>query len=222
MLAALKTPDEAYQNSHTFQQLVNSIQDCSKPTVCALNGFAFGGGNELAITCTARIAKEGLPIVACQPEANLGFIPGSGGTQRLPRLVGVDTAAEILRTARPVSGKEALDIGLIDREAKGDLVEEAVVFAKQLASGEVQPRGFMKNEIGDDLKPEEINIGHLSKKIDKIMNKAIYDGIHLPLHEALELESNLFGECIMTSDMKIGLDNFLKNGPKVKAEFIHQ
>ena len=222
MLAALKTPEEGYDNSHTFQQLINTIEDCKKPTVCALNGFAFGGGNELAITCTARVAKKGLPVVACQPEANLGFIPGSGGTQRLPRLVGVDVAAEILRTARPVSGKEALEIGLIDKEIEGDLVEGAVEYAKKLAKGEIQPRKFSTNGTHENLAPKEINIGHLSKKIDHIMNKAIYDGIKLPLNEALELESKLFGECILTDDMKIGLDNFLTNGPRAKAEFIHK
>ncbi len=221
MLAALETPEEGYNNSHTFQGLINTIEQCSKPTVCALNGFAFGGGNELAITCTARIAKKGLPVVACQPEVNLGFIPGAGGTQRLPRLVGVDIAAEILRTARPVTGKEATEIGLVDREAEGDLVEEAVAFAKQLVSGEVQPREFIHSGSDQPFEPKEINIGHLSKKIDEIMNKAIYDGIKLPLADALELESKLFGECILTDDMKIGLDNFLNNGPRAKAEFKH-
>ena len=222
MLAALKTPEEGYDNSHTFQHLINTIEKCKKPTVCALNGFAFGGGNELAITCTARVAKKGLSVVACQPEANLGFIPGSGGTQRLPRLVGVDVAAEILRTARPVSGKEALEIGLIDKEIDGDLVEGAVEYAKKLAKGEIQPRKFSTNGTHENLAPKEINIGHLSKKIDHIMNKAIYDGIKLPLNEALELESKLFGECILTDDMKIGLTNFLTNGPRAKAEFIHK
>ena len=221
MLAALKTPDEGYDNSHTFQGLINTIQECAKPTVCALNGFAFGGGNELAIACSARIAKKGLPVVACQPEVNLGFIPGAGGTQRLPRLVGVDIAAEILRTARPVSGKEAAEIGLIDREAQEDLVLEAIEFTKQLVKGEARPREFMTAN-GSDLVPKDINIGHLSKKIDEIMNKAIYDGFKLPLEEALELESRLFGECIITDDMKIGLENFLNNGPKSKAQFIHK
>ena len=222
MLAALKTPEEGYDNSHTFQQLINTIEKCKKPTVCAFNGFAFGGGNELAITCTARVAKKGLPVVACQPEVNLGFIPGAGGTQRLPRLIGVDIAAEILRTARPISGKEAVKIGLIDQEIEGDLVEGAVTFAKQLVKGEVQPREFMKGGSSEDFMPKDINIGHLSKKIDEIMNKAIYDGIKLPLSEALELESKLFGECILTDDMRIGLDNFLENGPRAKAEFTHK
>ncbi|MCB0480046.1 MAG: 3-hydroxyacyl-CoA dehydrogenase/enoyl-CoA hydratase family protein [Flavobacteriales bacterium] len=221
MLAALKTPEEGYNNSHTFQQLINTIEKCKKPTVCALNGFAFGGGNELAITCTARVAKKGLPVVACQPEVNLGFIPGAGGTQRLPRLVGVDIAAEILRTARPISGAEASEIGLVDREIEGDLIEGAVAFAKQLVNGEVEPRDFMKGGSAENLSPKEINIGHLSKKIDEIMNRAIYEGIKLPLEEALELESKLFGECILTEDMRVGLNNFLENGPRAKAEFKH-
>ena len=62
---------------------------------------------------------------------------------------------------------------------------------------------------------------HLSKKIDEIMNRAIYEGIKLPLEEALELESKLFGECILTEDMRVGLNNFLENGPRAKAEFKH-
>ncbi|MCP3931272.1 MAG: 3-hydroxyacyl-CoA dehydrogenase/enoyl-CoA hydratase family protein [Bacteroidetes bacterium] len=222
MLAALKTPEEGYNNSHTFQKLISTIERCKKPTVCALNGFAFGGGNEMAITCTARIAKKGLSIVACQPEVNLGFIPGAGGTQRLPRLVGVDVAAEILRTGRPVSGKKALEIGLIDREAEGDLISEAVVFAKQLVKGEALARPVLENSADDKFSPKDVNIGHLSKKIDEILKRAIYDGIKLPLNEALELESQLFGECILTNDMKIGLNNFLTNGPRAKAEFTHK
>ncbi|MCP4457074.1 MAG: 3-hydroxyacyl-CoA dehydrogenase/enoyl-CoA hydratase family protein [Cytophagales bacterium] len=220
MLATLKTPDQGYDNSHTFQGFLNDIEACKKPVVCALNGFAFGGGNELAIACTARIAKKGLPVVACQPEVNLGFIPGAGGTQRLPRLVGVDIAAEILRTAVPVSGKRALEIGMIDREADGDLVEEAVAFANQLVSGEATKRELVQSDGGSN-EPKDLDIGHLSKKIDEIINRAIYEGIKLPLNEALELESNLFGECILTDDMKIGLTNFKTNGPKVKAEFNH-
>tara|TARA_B100000959_G_scaffold137333_1_gene144381 strand:+ start:3461 stop:5467 length:2007 start_codon:yes stop_codon:yes gene_type:complete len=221
MLSSLKTPEEGYDNSRTFQGLINTIEECKKSTVCALNGFAFGGGNELAITCTARIARKGLAVVACQPEVNLGFIPGAGGTQRLPRLVGVDIAAEILRTARPVSGQEAEEIGLVDKVVEGDLVEYAVEFTKQLIKGEIQPKEFMKQGSSEGFMPKEVNIGHLSKKIDEIMNKAIYEGIKLPLTEALELESKLFGECILTEDMKIGLDNFMENGPRVKAEFKH-
>ncbi len=222
MLAALKTPEQGFDNSHTFQGLLNYIEQCKKPVVCALNGFAFGGGNELALSCSARIAKKGLSVVACQPEVKLGFIPGAGGTQRLPRLIGLDKAAEILRTARPISGKEAVEIGLVDREAENDLVAEAVGFASQLARGVIQPRKFTKSGSDGEFVPKDLNIGHLSKKIDEIMNRAIYEGIKLPLKEALELESNLFGECILTKDMKIGLDNFKNNGPRTKAEFIHK
>jgi enoyl-CoA hydratase / 3-hydroxyacyl-CoA dehydrogenase len=221
MLAALKTPAQGYDNSHTFQGYLNYIEQCKKPVVCALNGFAFGGGNELAMSCTARIAKKGLPVVACQPEVNLGFIAGAGGTQRLPRLVGVDIAADILRTARPVSGKEALEIGLIDWEATGSLLKEAIIFAKQLAAGKARPHRLPKTPLGGSFSPKNIDIGHLSKKIDSILTRAIYEGINMTLEEGLELESRLFGECLLTEDMKIGLENFMKNGPKVKANFKH-
>ncbi|OFY85620.1 MAG: hypothetical protein A3F72_10665 [Bacteroidetes bacterium RIFCSPLOWO2_12_FULL_35_15] len=222
MLASLKTPAEGYNNSRTFQAVVDYVENYAKPVVCAMNGFAFGGGNELAMACTARICKKGLPVLVCQPEVNLGFIPGAGGTQRLPRIVGVEKAAEILRTARSVSSKEAAEIGLVYKEAEGDLVDEAVKLAKQIASGEVKVKTVPKEPISTNGNPKPIEIGHLSKKIDEIIVKAIYEGSRLTLKEGLDLESRMFGECLNTEDMKIGLENFKTNGPKMKANFIHK
>jgi enoyl-CoA hydratase/3-hydroxyacyl-CoA dehydrogenase len=222
MLASLKTPEEGYNNSHTFQSVLNYVESFAKPVVCAMNGFAFGGGNELAMSCTARICKKGLPVLVCQPEVNLGFIPGAGGTQRLPRIVGVEKAAEILRTARNVSAKEAAEIGLVYKEVEGDLVDEAVKFAKQIASGDVKVKTIPQDAISTNGNPIQLEIGHLSKKIDEIIVKAIYEGSHLSLKDGLELESRMFGECLLTEDMKIGLENFKSNGPKAKANFIHK
>jgi enoyl-CoA hydratase/3-hydroxyacyl-CoA dehydrogenase len=222
MLAALKTPAEGYNNSRTFQAVVDYVESYSKPVVCAMNGFAFGGGNELAMACTARICKKGLPVLVCQPEVNLGFIPGAGGTQRLPRIVGVEKAAEILRTARSVSAKEAAEIGLVYKEAEGDLVDEAIKLAKQIASGEVKVKTLSKEPISKNGSPKPVEIGHLSKKIDEILVKAIYEGSRMNLKEGLDLESRMFGECLNTEDMKIGLENFKTNGPKAKANFIHK
>ena len=222
MLSSVKTKIEGYETSHTFQGFLNDIEQSEKPIVCALNGFAFGGGNELAIACKARVVRKGLPIVSCQPEVNLGFIPGAGGTQRLPRLIGVDRAAEILRTGRPVSSQEALEIGLVDIESEVDLIEDAVIYTKLIISGEVQPKDLSKKATENSYSPKDINIGHLSKKIDHIMTQAIYEGAYMSLDEGLDLESKLYGECILTEDMKIGLENFKINGPKTKAEFVHR
>ena len=222
MLMALKTPAEGYDNSHTFQAELNYVENYPKPVICAINGFAFGGGNELAMSCTARICKKGLPVLACQPEVNLGFIPGGGGTQRLPRLVGADKAAEILRTGRTVSGKEALAIGLVNKETDGDLITDAIEYARQIAKGENVPPKLDKGPIANIGTPREVEIGHLSKKIDAIITKSIYDGLGITLEAGLDLESRMFGECLLTADMKIGLDNFKTNGPKAKAVFIHE
>lgn len=222
MLAALKTPQEGYENSRTFQSVLDYIENYSKPIVCAMNGFAFGGGNELAMSCTTRICKKGLPVLVSQPEVNLGFIPGAGGTQRLPRIVGVEKAAEILRTARNVSAKEAEEIGLVHTTVEGNLVDEAIALANKIASGEIKVKPISKEPISSNGNPKQIEIGHLSKKIDEIMIKAIYEGSRLSLKEGLDLESRMFGECLNTEDMKIGLENFKTNGPKAKANFIHK
>jgi enoyl-CoA hydratase / 3-hydroxyacyl-CoA dehydrogenase len=221
MLASLKTPGEGYNNSHTFQSVLNYIENYKKPVVCALNGFAFGGGNELAMACTARICKKDLRVLVCQPEINLGFIPGAGGTQRLPRLVGINTAAEILRTARNVSSREAVEIGLVLKEVSGDLVAEAIALVKQIEDGETSISDISKEPLSSNSHPEPIDIGHHSKRIDAILVKSIYEGARLSLVDGLELESKMFGECLLTDDMKIGLTNFKTNGPKSQAEFVH-
>jgi len=221
-LAACKTADAGYDNSQNFQKVCNFVEALSKPVVCAWNGFAFGGGAELAMSCTARVCKAGMKIAACQPEVNLGFIPGAGGTQRLPRLVGVSKAAEILRTARPVPSSEAVEIGLARAEVEGDLVEAAASLVQQIASGEVIVPAIETGPLTDIGDPEDLDIGFHSRKIDSILVNAIYAGANMTLAEGLELESRSFGKCIETEDMWIGLDNFMSKGAGSKAEFIHR
>ncbi len=221
-LATYKTPQQGFDSSQSFQAVLNHIERLQKPVVCAMNGFAFGGGNELAMACTLRVCKKGLRVLASQPEVNLGFIPGAGGTQRLPRLVGLDRAQEILRTARPVSSSEAVEIDLVHKEVAGDLVAEAVALTRQISTGEIQVQPIRSTPFKLGETAPRIDIRHLSKKIDEILVRAIYDGAAMNLAEGLELESRLFGECIETEDMKIGIDNFMKNGPRAKAEFVHK
>jgi len=239
-LATCKTPQDGYDMCQRFHKVMNRIETLKKPVVCALNGFAFGGGNELAMACTMRIAKKNLPVVACQPEVNLGFIAGAGGTQRLPRLVGLDKGAELLRTGRPISSREAVDIGLIHKEVEGDLIGEAISLVKQIAGGKIKVTPIQKTPLSrQDLRPDgqhghqevtpddtrkarNLDIGHLSRAIDGILVRAIYDGAGMNLKDGLDLECRLFGECITTQDMKIGIDNFMKNGPKAKAQFVHR
>ncbi len=221
-LAACRTPEDGYETSRTFQDVCNRVQNLAKPVVCALNGFAFGGGSELALACRSRICRKGMRVVACQPEVNLGFIPGAGGTQRLPRLIGIDKAAELLRTGRPVSSTEALEIGLVDREVEDDLIEEAIATVRQIASGKLSTKTIPKEPLPDIGAPGELDIDHLSRRIDGILTRAIYEGAGLSLEEGLELEARLFGECINTEDMKIGLENFKTRGPRAKATFVHR
>jgi enoyl-CoA hydratase/carnithine racemase len=221
-LAACKTAEAGYQNSQNFQKVCNYVEGLKKPVVCAWNGFAFGGGAELAMSCTDRVCRAGMPIAACQPEVNLGFIPGAGGTQRLPRMVGVSKAAEILRTARPVSSKEAVEIGLAREEVEGDLVEAAASLVRQIADGSVVVPKIETGPLSDIGEPEALDIGHHSRKIDSILVNAIYQGAQMTLDEGLELESRSFGKCIETEDMWIGLDSFMTKGASAKANFVHR
>ena len=222
-LARIQGPADGEKTSRASQVCVDAIQAVPKPTVAALNGLAFGGGIETAMACEARIATKGLKVLAGQPEANLGIIPGAGGTVRLPRLVGLERANEMLRTCRPIGSEKALAWGLIREEVDGDLVHRAVQLAKDMASGKAprsrMPEGPLPN-VPATL--PAVDIGHLSRKVDEILQKAILGAAKLPLKEAIPLEAKCFGEVCGTEDMKLGVANFLKNGPKAKAPFVHR
>ncbi len=112
------TPIEARQFARMGQHVLHRIQWLGKPVIAAVNGFALGGGCEVALACHMRIGSTKARLG--QPEVNLGVIPGWGGTQRLPRLVGMGRALEILTTGEPVTAEEALRIGLLNRVVEPD------------------------------------------------------------------------------------------------------
>jgi enoyl-CoA hydratase/carnithine racemase len=222
-LAKISGPAHGEQTSRASQACVDAVQAVKKPTVAALNGLAFGGGLETAMACEVRVAQKGLRALAGQPEANLGIIPGAGGTVRLPRLIGLERASEMLRTARPISSETALAYGLIREEVDGDVVARAVQIAGEMASGKTKRSRLAEGALADvPAALPAVDIGHLSKKVDEILRKAILGGARLPLHEAMAFEAKCFGEVCGTEDMRLGVENFIKNGPKAKAAFVHR
>ena len=190
-LAALG-PEQARAHSEKGQALTRLIETLGKPVVAAINGFALGGGCELALCCTVRIAAEGARLGT--PEVKLGLICGYGGTQRLPRLVGRGRALELLLTGDPVDAAEALRIGLVNRVVKKEaLLDEARATARKMASA-----------------------GPLAVRRSLA---AVDAGLDRTLDEGLREEAARFGECFGTRDMKEGTSAFLeKRPPKFTGE----
>jgi enoyl-CoA hydratase/carnithine racemase len=221
MLAGIKNPEEGEKISRKGQETLNFIENLGKPVICAMNGLAFGGGNELAMACTARIAKKGLRVFAGQPEPKLGIIPGYGGSQRLPRIIGLLQAWPILRTGNPISSEEALQMGLVSEEVEGDVLDAGIAFAKKVIAREVDVKPIQKGPIAIPESLPDVDIGLLSRKTDEILKKAILGGAKLTLEEGLKHEAQMFGDCVRTKDMRIGMGNFIKFGPKKEAKFAH-
>jgi enoyl-CoA hydratase len=165
------------------QDVFNQIENFKGPVIAAIQGFALGGGCELAMACDIRIASEDAKFG--QPEINLAIIPGYGGTQRMPRLIPTGKAKELIYTGEMIDAAEAMRIGLVDRVVKGqDLLDEA----KKLAA----------NILGK---------GPLAIKAAK---KAINEGLALPLREGLKLESRYFASLFNTEDKNEGAMAFLE------------
>ena len=171
------------------QALFDSIQHLGKPVIAAINGFALGGGCELALACHIRIASENAKLG--QPEVNLGIIPGYGGTQRLARFVGVGKAMEMILTGNPISAEKALQIGLVN----------AVVPAAELLP--------TAKKIAETI----LSKGQLAIRM---AIKAINATLEVPLSDGLTVEASLFGECCSTEDFKEGTAAFLE---KRKPDF---
>jgi len=184
-------PDEARKVGGHFRAALDALAAIPRATIAAVNGFALGGGCELALACDFRVMADSARFG--QPEILLGIIPGGGGTQRLARLVGASRAKGLILTGRQVGAEEALRIGLADRVVVADKVfEEARGWAAELARGPVLAHGLAK--------------------------RAIDAGLDGPLADGLELEQELFGEVFATEDARVGVRSFLEQGPG-KASF---
>jgi enoyl-CoA hydratase len=168
------------------QRIFDKIEAFDRPVIAAINGFALGGGNELAMCCDIRIAAEN--ALFGQPEVNLGIIPGYGGTQRLPRLIGPGKAKEIILADERINAQEALRIGLVQRVVpKGQAVEEAKKLLKKITAK-----------------------GPVAIKMAK---KAINEGLGMSLRGGLDLEGQCQGVCFGSEDKDEGAKAFLEKRP---------
>jgi enoyl-CoA hydratase len=186
---AVQTPTSGCEHALAGQHVFDLIENMGKPVIAAINGYALGGGCELAMACTLRIAADTAKIG--QPEVTLGLMPGYAGTQRLPRLVGKGKAMEMILTGAPIAADEAQRIGLVNRVvAAAELMTHATALAAQLA------------------KSAPIAMRYIINAINK--------GVEMPFAEACQYEATLFGLVASTEDMREGTKAFLE---KRKPEF---
>ncbi len=186
---AVQTPTGGREHALAGQQVLDLIENLGKPVIAAINGYALGGGCELAMACTLRLAADSAKLG--QPEIALGLIPGYAGTQRLPRLVGKGKAMEMILTGAPIAADEAQRIGLVNRVVPAaELMTAARALAAQLA------------------KNAPIAMRYIIT--------AVNQGVEIPFAEACHYEATLFGLVASTEDMKEGTAAFLE---KRKPEF---
>jgi enoyl-CoA hydratase/carnithine racemase len=181
-----------YRYIGEFQDVFTRLEKLPKITIAAINGYALGGGCELTLACDYRICAEDSQLG--QPEILLGVIPGAGGTQRLPRIVGVGRAKDIIYTGRFVPADEALQIGLVHQVVpSAEVYDTAVKLARKLAAG---PR-----------------IALMAAK------QAIQNGIEVDMDAALLIERQAFAALFASEDQTIGMESFVEEGPG-KAKFV--
>ena len=185
-ILALNTREEAWDFVHAGQSAFGKIASCTKPVIAAVNGAAFGGGLELALACHLRVFSADARVG--QSECRLGIMPGWGGTQRLPRVVGIGKALEMILTGDPVDAQEALRIGLAYRVVPGqELLPEAISLAKRIAAH--------------------------SRLTNAASLQAVLHGLNAALSEGLAYEGEQFVSLIGSHDVKEGLEAFLQKRP---------
>jgi enoyl-CoA hydratase/3-hydroxyacyl-CoA dehydrogenase len=218
-LAALPTPAACERTCLDSHPIFARIEASNKPIVAAVDGPVMGGGAELCMACHARVVGPALALG--QPEVNLGIIPGYGGTQRLPRLVGVERAARMLRTGGSIGASDACAWGWAHGAPAADPVAEAKALVRRALAGEITLRAVDPAPLAVDPLPA-VDLGHRSLAIDAILVDVLRRGLARPLAEGLVIEAEGFGRCKPTVDMSIGMNNFVQNGPRVPAAFLHE
>lgn len=203
--------------------LLLQIEDLPKPVVVAIHGNAFGGGLELAMACHYRVAAPNAQLG--QPEVKLGIIPGAGGTQRLPRLVGVAKAVEICAEGNPITAREAKQLGLMDRLIEGDLLSEAVAFAREVAA-----KPMVKTRERDDkLKIPAQDTPVFDSAREKARSKqrgmkaplaaidAVQASTRMSFEQGCQVEQKLFRECLFSDQSKALIYAFFgeREAPKI-------
>ncbi|MGB7025089.1 MAG: enoyl-CoA hydratase-related protein [Candidatus Acidiferrales bacterium] len=183
---AQRTPVDGKDFSLFGQKIFHRLETMGKPSIAAINGFALGGGCELALSCTIRIASKNARLG--QPEVKLGIIPGYGGSQRLARLCGKGIAHELILSGEMISADEALRVGLVNRVVEpADLIPTAESIAKKIAANA----------------PFAV----------KFAMEAVEQGMEMAQDEGLFLEATLFGLCCATEDMREGTRAFIEKRP---------
>jgi enoyl-CoA hydratase/3-hydroxyacyl-CoA dehydrogenase len=203
--------------AHPVQKVIANMK---KPVVAAVDGPVMGGGAEFCMACHARVVGPNLAFA--QPEVNLGIIPGYGATQRLPRLIGVEKALELLRTGRIVGAKEACALGWASGEPVADPVRAAINLIRDHIAGKVKLATVNPAPVAVPDPIPTVDIGHRSLLIDKILVNAVKQGLRLPLDEGLMIEAKSFADAKETVDADIGIKNFIQNGPRTPAAFMHE
>jgi enoyl-CoA hydratase len=178
-----QSPLEAARRSRAGQIIFRRFETSPKPVVAALNGFTLGGGCELAMACHVRIASEAAKLG--QPEVKLGIVPGYGGTQRLPRLIGRGAALRLLLTGEMINAAEAFRLGLVDQVVAGDvLIETATALLRAMVAN------------------APLALAGCIDTLDR--------GAELPIDEACAIEADQFGLLSSTTDMREGMRAFLE------------
>ncbi|HLW43408.1 MAG TPA: enoyl-CoA hydratase-related protein [Candidatus Acidoferrales bacterium] len=183
---AQRTPVDGKDFSLFGQEIFHRLETMGKPSIAAINGFALGGGCELALSCTMRIASKNARLG--QPEVKLGIIPGYGGSQRLARLCGKGIAHELILSGEMISADEALRVGLVNRVVEqAELIPAAESIAKKIAAN--------------------------APLAVKFAMEAVEHGMEMAQEEGLFLEATLFGLCCATEDMREGTRAFIEKRP---------
>ena len=199
------------------------IEDSGKPIVVAIHGNALGGGLEVAQACHYRVAAVDARVG--QPEVNLGIIPGAGGTQRLPRLVGIERAIDMCATGKPLKATEAAQFGLIDRTIEGDLLAGAVAFAREVAGKPIPKTRERRDKLGTLEQNAPIFAAARENARKKYRNQicqlaaidAIEAATRLPFEEGCEEERRLFDKCLYSNQSKAQIHIFFaeREVPKI-------